>query len=172
MARIVAAIQIRSARAEEADALTALCVRSKAYWGYDADFMRQAAAALSVTAAMIEEGRIVVAEERDGSLVGVAAIEKMEPEGEFDLSLLFVEPSAIGTGVGRTLFDAAVGLVASAGGTSLSILADPFAAAFYRRLGAIEIGEAPSASIAGRHLPLFEYTIPNRRQRGRRRCWG
>jgi len=67
--------------------------------------------------------------------------------------LLFVEPSAIRTGVGRALFEAAVRLVERQRGTSLSILADPFAAAFYQRQGAVKIGEAPSDAIPGAIYP-------------------
>jgi GNAT superfamily N-acetyltransferase len=155
-------IRIRPARAEEAERLTKLCIRSKAHWGYETEFMRQSANALTVTDAMIAQGRVLVAETQCGRLMGVASLEAMKTEGKFDLSLLFVEPSAIGTGIGRTLFEAAVGLVANDGGTSLSILADPFAAAFYQHLGAVKIGEAPSDAIPGRYLPLLEYTISKR----------
>jgi GNAT superfamily N-acetyltransferase len=153
-------MRVRSARAEEAVALTALCVRSKAHWGYDAEFMRQAAVVLTVTPAIIEKGRVLVAEDRDNGLLGIAAVEPAQPEGGFELALLFVEPSVIGTGVGRTLFEAAVELVGRQGGRSLSILADPFAAQFYQRMGAIKVGEAPSDAIAGRSVPLLEYAIP------------
>ncbi len=151
--------RVRPARAEEASALTALCIRSKAHWGYDAEFMRRAASALTVTPAMIEKGRVLVAENQHSSLLGVAAVEPTQTDGKFDLSLLFVDPSAIGTGVGRFLFEAATRVVERHGGNSLSILADPFAAAFYQRLGAVKIGEAPSDAIPGRYLPLFDYPI-------------
>jgi GNAT superfamily N-acetyltransferase len=152
-------IRVRSARAEEAGALTALCLRSKAHWGCDTEFMRQSAPGLTVTAGMIAEAGVVVAEDQNGGLLGVAAVEAVQATGKFDLSLLFVEPSAIRTGVGRVLFEAATGLVQTRGGSSLSILADPFAAPFYQRLGAIKIGDAPSDAIPGRRLPLFEYVI-------------
>jgi GNAT superfamily N-acetyltransferase len=151
--------RVRPGRADQADALTALCIRSKAHWGYDSEFMRQAATALTVTPAMIEEGRVLVAEDPDGSVSGVVAVAAADTAGKFDLTLLFVEPSAIRMGVGRTLFNAAVRLVEQQGGSSLSILADPFAAEFYQHLGAIRIGEAPSDSIPGRYLPLFDYVI-------------
>ncbi len=154
------AIRVRPARPGEEAALTALCRRSKAHWGYDADFMRQAAPALTVATATIDEGHVLVGEDFDGRALGAAAIQKTETEGLFELALLFVEPSAIGIGVGRVLFCASARLAASRGGTWLSILADPFAAGFYRRLGAADIGEAPSELIAGRLLPLFRYTIP------------
>ena len=153
-------MRVRPARAEEALALTQLCIRSKAHWGYDPEFMRQAAKALTVTSAMIDKSRVLVAEHRDSGLLGVVAIEPMQPEGRFDLALLFVEPSAFGKGVGRTLFDAMVRPAGNQGGRSLSILADPFAAPFYQRMGAIKLGEAPSDAIAGRFVPLLEYEIP------------
>jgi GNAT superfamily N-acetyltransferase len=152
-------VRVRLARASEADALTGLCVRSKAHWGYDRKFMRRSATSLTVTPAMIAEGRVLVAEGPPARILGVAAVEEMQARSRFDLALLFVEPSAIGNGVGRLLFDAAAKLVATRGGSSLSILADPFAAGFYQHLGAVRIGEAPSDAIPGRYLPLFDYAI-------------
>jgi predicted N-acetyltransferase YhbS len=156
-------IRIRSARREESAALTALCIRSKAHWGYDADFMRSSAIALTITPSMIDEGRVLVAEDQHANLVGVAAVEKMDSEGKFDLARLFVQPSAIRSGIGRTLFQAVVRLVEIEGGTRLSILSDPFAEPFYERLGAVKTGEAPSDAIPDRLLPLLEYAISNRR---------
>jgi GNAT superfamily N-acetyltransferase len=156
-------VLVRLARPEEAAALTALCIRSKAHWGYDSEFMRQSGIALTITPSMIEEGRVLVAEDRHADLIGVAAIEKMEGEGKFDLARLFVRPFALRAGIGRTLFEAAVRLVEIEGGTCLSILSDPFAEAFYIRLGAVPIAEAPSDAVQGRLLPLLKYVIPNRR---------
>jgi predicted N-acetyltransferase YhbS len=156
-------VLVRLARPEEAAALTALCIRSKAHWGYDSEFMRQSAIALTITPSMIEEGRVLVAEDRHADVIGVAAIEKMGSEGKFDLARLFVRPFALRAGIGRTLFEAAVRLVEIEGGTCLSILSDPFAEAFYTRLGAARVGEAPSDAVQGRLLPLLEYVIQNRR---------
>jgi predicted N-acetyltransferase YhbS len=153
-------MRVRLARAEEAAALTELCIRSKAHWGYAPEFMRQAAKALTVTSAMIDKCRVLVAEDRNSGLLGIVAVEPAQAQGQVDLALLFVEPSAIGKGVGRTLFDAAVHLAGRQGGRSLSILADPFAAPFYERMGAVKLGEAPSDAIAGRFVPLLEYAIP------------
>jgi predicted N-acetyltransferase YhbS len=157
-------IWIRSARPEESAALTTLCIRSKAHWGYGADFMRQSATALTITPSMIEKGRVLVAEDRHANLLGVAVVQKMDSEGKFDLARFFVEPSAIRAGIGRTLFEAVVRLVAIEGGTCLQILSDPFAEAFYERLGAVKIGEAPSDAIPERPLPLLEYAIRGRRR--------
>src|SRR4051812_12104918 len=95
-------VSIRAARTGEAEALTALSVRSKAHWGYDAAFMKMSQASLTVSDADIASGRVLVAE-RQRLLFGMA---KVEPDGE--LGMLFVNPLALSRGVGRVLFDAAV----------------------------------------------------------------
>jgi hypothetical protein len=65
--------RIRPARVDEAPALTALCRRSKAVWGYDAAFMALAGPALRVTPEAIAAGDVWVAEE-DGTRAGVVAL--------------------------------------------------------------------------------------------------
>ena len=45
------------------------------------------------------------------------------------------------------------------GAGRLTILADPNAAAFYERAGAVRIGEAPSDAVPGRLLPLYEVRL-------------
>ena len=64
-------VQVRSAKPGESRSLTALCVRSKAHWGYDDIFMRLSQASLTVTDADIASGRILVATD-DDRIVGVA----------------------------------------------------------------------------------------------------
>ena len=146
-------LTVRIARAGEAQALTALCVRSKAHWGYDATFMRLCQASLTVSDADIAAGRVLVAE-RGGVVFGTA---KVAADGELDM--MFVDPPAMNRGAGRALFDAAVGLARRLGARRMPILADPNAAPFYERMGARLVGHAPSDAIPGRTLPLYEYDL-------------
>ena len=150
---------IRPARAGEAAGLTGLCRRAKAHWGYDPAFMRLADSALNVTPAMIGDGRVLVAEEQAGEPLGVAAVAPAESDGSADLSLLFVEPHAMGRGIGRRLFAAIAVKARAEGSDSLLILSDPHALPFYKRVGAMEIGDAPSDAIPGRRLPLLTYRL-------------
>ena len=137
--------------------LTALCVRSKAHWGYDAEFMRRSVAALRVRSADIALGRVLVAVDGKDRAIGVASV---IPEGESaDLDLFFVDPPFMGRGMGRVLFEAAVRSARLFGARTLTILADPNAAAFYERMGARFLRNAPSDAIPGRSLPLDEYDI-------------
>jgi GNAT superfamily N-acetyltransferase len=144
--------------------LTALCMRSKAHWGYDADFMRQAEAALTISPSRIATGGFLVAETIAGTVLGVAAIEHLDSPGRFELAFLFVEPIAIRTGIGRALFTKAARLAARRGGEVMWIVADPFAEPFYRRLGALRVGDAASDSIPGRVLPLLEFRLSHARR--------
>jgi GNAT superfamily N-acetyltransferase len=153
------ATAIRLARDDEAAALSALCVRSKAHWGYDAEFMRASHHSLQIDPAAIEAGRVFVAADETGALLGVADCCQLPEEGTFDLLHLFVDPLALRRGVGRALFEAASAWCAAQGGKRLLILSDPNAAGFYQRLGAQPIGEAPSDAMPGRNLPLLDYRL-------------
>src|ERR1700730_5019883 len=101
-------VSIRNAKPGSAESLTALCVRSKAHWGYDAEFMRLCTAALTVSEASIAAGRVLVATDAAGRTIGTASVDE---DGDMaELALMFVDPSAIGGGAGRTLFEKAVRL--------------------------------------------------------------
>jgi GNAT superfamily N-acetyltransferase len=144
---------VRASRPGEAEALTALAVRSKAHWGYDDAFMTMSRASLTVSEADISSGRVLVAE-RQGLLFGMA---KVEADGE--LGMMFVDPRALNRGVGRLLFEASVALARRLGARRMAILADPNAAPFYERMGARFVSQAPSDAIPGRTLPLYEYDL-------------
>ena len=65
---------IRFARVEEAAALSDLCLRSKAVWGYDPEFMALMLAALGVAGEDITAGDVWVATGADGQIAGVLAL--------------------------------------------------------------------------------------------------
>ncbi|TAJ35369.1 MAG: GNAT family N-acetyltransferase [Reyranella sp.] len=148
---------IRAAQVGEATKLTALCVRSKAHWGYDAEFMRRSAASLRVSSADIALGRMLVAVDGKDRALGVASV--IADGTSADLDLFFIDPPFMGRGVGRALFKAAVQAAYMVDARTLTILADPNAAAFYERMGARFLRNAPSDAIPGRSLPLYEYDI-------------
>src|SRR6185295_3165033 len=93
-------VRVRAAEPHEADDITALARRSKAYWGYDREFLERIRDLLSVEPAEIRDGLVVVAE-RAGALLGYYRLGGEPPDGE--LVDLFVDPAAIRTGVGRRL---------------------------------------------------------------------
>ncbi len=150
-------IAIRPAERGEAERLTAICLRSKAHWGYDEAFMRLSKPAITVHEADIADGNVLVGCNAAGRAVGLV---RVDPQGETaELGLMFVDPPAIGTGAGRALFEAATVLARNLGARRMTILADPNAAPFYEHMGARFLRNAPSDAIPGRTLPFYEYDL-------------
>ncbi|MER6201031.1 GNAT family N-acetyltransferase [Streptomyces sp. NPDC001586] len=136
--------KVRAARAAEAEALTELVMRSKAHWGYDAGFLAACAPELRIRSGEVTARRIFVAENRRGTVLGVASLEGAPPLAA--LGLLFVEPSAIGQGVGRLLYRDVLRRAVELGVRRLVIDADPHAAGFYRAMGAVAVAGPANAS--------------------------
>ncbi|MGW2270562.1 GNAT family N-acetyltransferase [Streptomyces yangpuensis] len=133
-------VKVRAARAAEAEALTGLVMRSKAHWGYDAGFLAACAAELRIRPDEVTARRIVVAEDPQGTVLGVASLEGAAPLAT--LGLLFVEPAAIGRGVGRLLYRDVLRRAVEQGVRRLVIDSDPHAAGFYRAMGAVAVPAA------------------------------
>lgn len=149
-------IVLRAAASHELTDLNALCLRSKAYWGYDPAFMAACVPVLTLTDADLHGDLLCVAE-RDGSVAGLAQLSFDPDTAEIDR--LFVDPDAMGAGVGRALFAWCVDTARVREERKLRIEADPGAVPFYERMGARVVGQAPSDAVAGRMLPVLEYRV-------------
>ena len=148
--------RIRRARPTEADALSALAARSKAHWGYDAVFLQRVRDAMTLRSEDIELHEVWVLESESGTPIGYHRVIPGDPA---ELEDLWVEPSAIGSGGGRLLFEHAVDVARSGGASALEIDADPNAVGFYERMGAVQIGETASKLIPGRTLPRLRISV-------------
>lgn len=149
-------LTIRAATIDELSGLSDLCFRSKAVWGYDEKFMEACRGELSFEPRDLELTHIAVAE-HDGKPIGVAQVEVVDAEA--DLLKLFVEPSALRSGTGKALLVWATDVATKLGAKRLTIDADPDAAPFYRRMGAYDVGQAPSGSVPGRMLPKLAINL-------------
>ena len=146
---------IREARADERDKLSALAFRSKAHWGYSTEFMEACRDELSVDADQIESAWVI---ERAGEVLGFYGLDDLGGR-RVELDFLFVEPRAIGEGLGRALMGHAIETARDGGFEVMEIQGDPNAERFYLAAGAVRVGDKPSASIPGRVLPLFEIAL-------------
>lgn len=153
-------MELRPARPGDAEAISALAMRAKAHWGYSDAFMEACRDELSYPPEEVAAGGFQVAVQGD-TILGFYALVKISPTA-MELDALFVDPPAMGRGCGRALMDHALARCAEDMEiTRLVIQADPNAAAFYERAGAVLIGERPSDSIPGRTLPLYEIEVKN-----------
>ena len=143
-------------RLADLEPLTALCLRSKAWWGHDEAFIAACRDELTLTPDDLTASRMIVAR-KNANLAGIAQVAL---EGnKADLLKFFVDPANIGQGLGRILFEWVESEARRLGATTLSIESDPDAVAFYKRMGAVETGQVPSGSIPGRMLPLLEIIL-------------
>jgi GNAT superfamily N-acetyltransferase len=147
---------IRQARPEEAQRISDLALRSKASWGYDAEFMEACRSALTLTPEYITTHLVFVLEAQ-GQILGFYSL--VVRDGELELDNLFVEPSAIGRGYGKCLFQHAVEVAKQRGFHSMLIESEPNAELFYRAMGAVRIAARTSPIGTGRLLPLMKLSL-------------
>src|SRR5688572_15177157 len=131
---------IRPARVEEARLLSDLALRSKAHWGYSAEFIEQCREELSYSEQQLraEHMRFFVIESLQG-VAGFYAVKRLSAN-EMELEAMFVEPASIGEGFGRLLIDHAKSVASAMGAKRLVIQSDPYAEHFYVAAGGVVVG--------------------------------
>ena len=144
---------IRPARPDEASALTELTIRSKAYWGYDAEFMETFRPELTIHPEQIESDHVAVIE-RDDRIVGYV---HLRPESDVTLELvsLFIDTWAIRQGYGKRLWKYAIAYARQNSYHEVTLEADPNAEPFYLRQGAVITGSRESTLMPGRVLSIM-----------------
>lgn len=147
---------MRPAQVEEVAALSALALRSKAHWGYDAAFIDACRDDLMMSGDDIERGLVFVLED-DEHMIGFYAL--CDAGDEAMLTHLFVEPDRIGRGYGRLLWGHGVESARRLGYAVVTLHSDPQAEDFYRAMGAVRVGVVPSTVFPDRLLPLMRFDL-------------
>lgn len=151
-------MRIREANVNDAANLTELMRTAKRSWGYPDEWMRIWEAGLIIDAQAITALRVCVAEDETGILgfYGLAG-----SGHAVQLEHLWVRPGQMGKGIGRALIEHALDAATSSGAEVVMIESDPNAEPFYRRIGAVRIGEipAPAPGAPNRTLPLLQFKI-------------
>lgn len=130
------ALRVRPARVTEADALTAIALAAKAYWGYSVADLARWHSDLTVTPEQIHMGVTWVAE-MGVEPVGFCRLDASATPPE--LADLWVHPNWMRSGVGKVLLQSAAREVLRRGCQELSVDADPNAQVFYTAMGARQI---------------------------------
>jgi GNAT superfamily N-acetyltransferase len=151
---------VRDAKTDEQRELTRLCVRATMRAGYDEAFIDRVMPGLTITVPLIAGGCVQVAQQNSGEVVGVVAVTTTMLQGIALLYSIFVDPACWKRGVGRVLFEAAVTRARALRAGALMIYAEPSAEGFYKRMGAIRIGEGPFVYSPEIVLPHLLYIIP------------
>jgi maltose O-acetyltransferase len=155
---------IRRAEKNEAQLLTDLSFRSKAYWGYPESYFQIWKDELTLTAAYIEKNDVFVFETEE-RIAGYYSMVKLDADLEisgirlekgFWLEHMFVLPDHIGRKIGSHLFKDLADRCEEKGIAQLKILADPNARVFYEKMGCRYHRDVPS-TIKGRTTPLLSF---------------
>ena len=134
-------IQIRRAKPDEAETLTAIAQAAKRHWGYPENWIEHWKADLTIAPEFIADNEVYVAVAGE-QILGCCAIVLRDSLAE--LEHMWIKPELIGTGVGRALFMHAKERAANLKVPALEISADPNAEGFYKRMGAKRIGKVRS----------------------------
>jgi GNAT superfamily N-acetyltransferase len=152
-------IEFRTAKPSEAEKLYKLAIVSKAHWGYSSEFMEACKDELSHTPHQLaSEEYIYNVAVKNESIIGFYKLENIHQETIL-LEALFVDPTVIGVGVGRKLYEHAKQVGADNGAEFIEVQSDPNAEGFYKSVGMKITGKEPSGSIEGRYLPTLKTSI-------------
>ncbi len=157
-------LTLRAGRRDEAAVLSDLALRSTAWWEDWESFPPDTRDELTLDPDLAEHTTVV---EVDGRVAGFYRIDPLPASagrpGCGELSMLFVDPDFVGSGVGRVLVEDARRGAGAAGWSHLLVCAEPHATPFYQRLGAEQVDERPGAT-PGCNSPIF--LLPVRRSGG------
>ena len=134
-------MKIRPAQGHEAEALTAIALKAKAYWGYPADTLESWKRELTVSTQAITSRPTFVAVIGD-EIVGFYSL--LPSDHSWKLDHLWVLPQLMDRGIGRALVAHALETAARGGASSVTVDADPNAESFYLACGANRCGEVPA----------------------------
>jgi len=142
------------ARPEAAAALTAIAWKAKSFWDYPAAWMEAWRDELTILPSMIEEHETWTAQVGSNP-VGFYVLFHGEG-GDGSLEHLWVLPRFIRQGIGKALLLHALDRARSLGLHAVSVTADPNAAPFYEKHGAVRAGvEVGSVCGTVRELPAL-----------------
>jgi GNAT superfamily N-acetyltransferase len=148
---------IRDAVSSDAATLTTICFRSKSHWGYPQEYIDLWTDELTITTQMIESFHSFVAIDKTTKMLGFCLLKTEQLKAEIEA--LYIDPDAMGQGLGRLLLNHAFEKARHSGCTSAQLASDPNALTFYQYMGGVQIDEWPSDVIPGRALPVLRFEL-------------
>jgi len=140
----------------EAERLTELTIRSKAYWNYGAEQIEKWRSDLTISPKYIDENEVYKLLIND-ELIGYYAFIDLG-EKTVTLDNIFIDPKYIGKGYGKVLMEDFLDRIQKIGFKKVILKSDPNAEKFYEKLGFKVVGQSES-SIKNRFLPIMELEI-------------
>ena len=152
----IADVEITRATPADTVAMTKLIIASKRHWGYPDEWMALWQDELTITPQKLDQRDFYLGKDGD-EIVFIYSLSQLD-EGRYELEDCWVAAEHIGHGYGRILFDDLKERLRARNASRLKIISDPNAEGFYRKMGAVKVGEEPT-KIEGRVFPVLELKI-------------
>lgn len=149
-------MEIIEANSDDNLVLTEITKKSKAYWDYSQEQMKEWSDLLTITAEYIQKNEVykLVINQSPVAYYSYFEFDK----NSVRLDNLFVSPENIGKGYGKLLMNDFILKVKLSKRTRIILDADPNAQKFYESFGFLKIGQIET-SIKDRFLPIMELQL-------------
>ena len=152
-------MKIIKAEIEDNEILTTITKRSKAYWGFSEEILKEWEHLLTVSKEYIEKNKVYKLMQNE-NIIGYYSYLSID-ENTIKLDNVFILPEFIGQGFGRILMNDFLGKIKLDRVSKITLDAEPNAENFYKGFGFETVGQLES-SIKDRYLPIMELSIENR----------
>jgi streptomycin 6-kinase len=152
-------IEIKKAELNDLDTINHLLRLSKAYWGYDEEFVNKFMGIFSMTAERLQKTTTLLFYV-DGEIAGFYGFIINENK-TLELDNFFLHTNYIGKGLGRKLWAACCNTAKELGENEFVIWSDPNAENFYIKMGCEKIGMKKSPIMPNRYTPILKYKMPD-----------
>lgn len=149
-------MEIIKAGIADSEILTAITKKSKAYWGFSEDILKEWEHLLTITKDYIEKNEVYKLVQ-NGQIIGYYSYFSTD-ENTIKLDNIFILPDFIGKGFGKILMNDFLKNIKQLGINKVTLDAEPNAEKFYKTFGFETIGQLES-SIKDRYLPIMKLQI-------------
>ena len=139
------------AEAEQVQPLRALARASEAHWGFSEEFLKEFDRTFNITEDFIRANPTYAVWEGENPLAFWAM---QQGEGDWELEFFYVSEQAIGTGLGRKMWNHLTNWCRQQGIETFHFVTSPQAVGFYEKMGAVQ-DRMTVSSIDGRPIPHF-----------------
>lgn len=146
-------MEIIKAELSDNEILTTITKKSKAYWGFSENILKEWEHLLTVTKDYIEKNVVFKLVQND-QIIGYYSYFSID-ENTVKLDNIFVLPEFIGKGFGKILMNDFLDKISQLDINKITLDAEPNAENFYKTFGFETIGQLES-SIKDRYLPIME----------------
>ncbi len=149
-------MEISRVVANEHKTITKITKSSKAYWGYQQEWMQMWEDELTISPDYIRGNKVYKAT-YNAKIAGYYSLSFINDKVA-ELDNLFVLPKFIGKGIGKKLMHHAIETAQFLGLHQIVLEADPNAVGFYEKLGFVVVGKKET-KIAGKFFSVMELAI-------------